>query len=658
MMTRRRFSLSCLAYLTAPIIAQSRLVGASQSLTSSFSPAAGVPFAVSSAASAQLPVWDDTQGTLYIENDVGDKVAVSWSKATVAWVKNGTYYADRTEVIPPIKTYYVDAINGNDNNTGLSQGLAWKTVKKVNAQKFQAGDAILFKRGCLWREQLLPRASGIPGNPSILGNYGVGPLPIISGADMLNNWIKVGGSVYKSPCLLKPNQVFSNDLRLTYKAGLKEKLSENQWDYVKDGSGSYVYVNVPNGPNGKYIEASRRQTCCTAQDCSYIVIDGIYFDKGNEHNLFITERNGSSEQVTVRNCIVSHAYFRGIYHWDSRYASNNFIVEDNEVFNCGSFGIAWTKFANGGIIRRNRTYLNGALSLPETGSGEHEYQGGIAIFGNQIDVRNIIIEHNDSYQNGRIGQPDTGGNGIWIDECMEGNIVRFNRVFDNAGCGIVAENIPHGGEIYCNTVYRNGHGVIDKAFGLFLSRGNQNWRVFNNTLYGNNEGIVVADFLGTGNPYNNTIKNNIAVGSTLRNLRVESTGIVNTVKYNCFGEQRRDFIKWGNQYSTYSAWGNVYASNYSVQQEPIFVNIADKDFRLKAGSPCSGTGENTSLIPLSAGGTPLATSPDSGAFSRLSGVTLDFSKSFLGLTFRNKRCTSLKVWTEPMNPEDLITLTR
>jgi len=36
-------------------------------------------------------------------------------------------------------TYYVDATNGKDSNTGLSPSTAWKTIAKVNASRFTPG---------------------------------------------------------------------------------------------------------------------------------------------------------------------------------------------------------------------------------------------------------------------------------------------------------------------------------------------------------------------------------------------------------------------------------------------------------------------------------------------------------------------------------------
>jgi len=57
-------------------------------------------------------------------------------------------------------TYYVDATNGNDSNNGISGLTPWKTIAKVNASNFNPGDQILFKRGEVWREQLIVPSTG------------------------------------------------------------------------------------------------------------------------------------------------------------------------------------------------------------------------------------------------------------------------------------------------------------------------------------------------------------------------------------------------------------------------------------------------------------------------------------------------------------------
>src|SRR5258708_5180260 len=78
-------------------------------------------------------------------------------------------------------TYYVDATGGVDTNDGLSQATAWKTVAKVNGSTFAAGDSILFKRGQIWNESLVPPSSGASGNPIVFDAYGTGEAPTLTG---------------------------------------------------------------------------------------------------------------------------------------------------------------------------------------------------------------------------------------------------------------------------------------------------------------------------------------------------------------------------------------------------------------------------------------------------------------------------------------------
>ena len=78
-------------------------------------------------------------------------------------------------------TYYVDATGGSDSNDGLTSASAWKTVAKVNASSFAAGDQILFRRGQVWNEGLVPPSSGASGNPIEFDAYGSGVAPTLTG---------------------------------------------------------------------------------------------------------------------------------------------------------------------------------------------------------------------------------------------------------------------------------------------------------------------------------------------------------------------------------------------------------------------------------------------------------------------------------------------
>jgi len=109
-------------------------------------------------------------------------------------------------------TYYVDATNGSDANSGTSRTLAWKTIAKVNAQEFVAGDSILFKRGQEWREGLgidgaIETAwNGTANNHIIFDAYGTGPKPKFLGSldkSLTTDWTRVL-EISGSPSLALP----------------------------------------------------------------------------------------------------------------------------------------------------------------------------------------------------------------------------------------------------------------------------------------------------------------------------------------------------------------------------------------------------------------------------------------------------------------------
>lgn len=80
------------------------------------------------------------------------------------------------------------------------------------------------------------------------------------------------------------------------------------------------------------------------------------------------------------------------------------------------------------------------------------------------------------------------------------------------------------------------------------------------------------------------------------------------------------------------------------------------DFSLSDASPCIGAGDPPPPTPIAFGGTPFASTPDVGCYSRLSGRELDFGKEFLGMTFHMGVCASFRMWPHQISDEELIEL--
>ncbi|MBQ1455057.1 MAG: hypothetical protein IIZ25_04340 [Thermoguttaceae bacterium] len=94
--------------------------------------------------------------------------------------------------------YFVDSREGNDSSDGRSADAAWRTIAQVNASSFQPGDRVLFKRGCLWRENLILQ-SGEEQRPLLYGAYGEGEKPLLLGSTPLNresDWVKESDSIW------------------------------------------------------------------------------------------------------------------------------------------------------------------------------------------------------------------------------------------------------------------------------------------------------------------------------------------------------------------------------------------------------------------------------------------------------------------------------
>lgn len=79
------------------------------------------------------------------------------------------------------QNYYVDALNGDDQNAGTSEKQAWKTIHRLNQHTFQAGERILLKAGSVFYGQMELKGSGTLQTPIIVDMYGDGNKPQING---------------------------------------------------------------------------------------------------------------------------------------------------------------------------------------------------------------------------------------------------------------------------------------------------------------------------------------------------------------------------------------------------------------------------------------------------------------------------------------------
>jgi parallel beta-helix repeat protein len=190
-------------------------------------------------------------------------------------------------------TYYVDSDKGKDSNSGKGQNTPWKTISKVNSVSFSPGDIILFKSGCLWREQLNIKTSGSKSSPVTFASYGKGNRPVISGADIITGFTQHSGSVWKKS-IKSPGQVFFDETRGTKKQSVSELKNEKDWYF----DNSFLYILSFNPSNSyKTIEASFRANAITV-NADNIIIKDIQVERTSQDAVLIT---GKSDNVISDN---------------------------------------------------------------------------------------------------------------------------------------------------------------------------------------------------------------------------------------------------------------------------------------------------------------------------------------------------------------------
>lgn len=95
--------------------------------------------------------------------------------------------------------YYISS-TGNDNNNGTDQSTPWQTINKVNSMmaSINAGDQILFKKGDKFYGTVTVSKSGAAGNEIVVGSYGSGSLPEITGKKFITGWSVYSGNIYRA----------------------------------------------------------------------------------------------------------------------------------------------------------------------------------------------------------------------------------------------------------------------------------------------------------------------------------------------------------------------------------------------------------------------------------------------------------------------------
>jgi hypothetical protein len=552
-------------------------------------------------------------------------------------------------------TYYVDAKNGNDGNSGTSPGSAWKSLEKINTFQFQPGDSILFKRGEIWREQLNVPSSGAEGRSIVLDAYGSGDLPVISGADVVpaGTWnASPTANVWQANVATEPNVVIFDGAKGNKQSALVNLKQQTDWFW----SAGTLYAFASSNPAQAFtkygVEAGTRMSAINLSGKKYIALRNIQASGANAapyalgSNIWAiapTKKGPPPGHLEISHCVVVNSAGDGIHlegasgsRVDANLVANNenvgiqiyrslpdFPVSDvevsnNEVHHNKFIGINMAGCPAGTSCRTVKNDQQIGVTKVRI-TGNRSYNNGAGIYLHQ--TTDSLVSGNVSYANldtsrkGEgycVGLSGSSSNIVEKNECYQAahagielsidiskpavgssnNIIRYNVVHDNGSNGLMTDFHPsENNKFLYNIVYNHPNGSC-----IFAN--NTGHMFFNNTCYNNRFGIYLYVSKTTPETGNISIKNNIIAGTARQHIVIEP-GVqlpVELANNEYFPDDAQRF-NLRSSLSDLSGWKTKTAQDAnSFAADPRFAAPAPSgpnDFRLQDGSPAIGKGAQT-----------------------------------------------------------------
>ena len=351
--------------------------------------------------------------------------------------------------------HYVDAVDGNDANSGTSPSSPWKSLAKVNATTFGPGDRILFRAGRAWSGGLYPKGSGVSGNLITIDLYGGTVKPILNGGGT------VGATVY---------------------------LFNQQYWQIRN-------LEITNTGASA---ATRLGVSVAAQDAG--TLNSIYLN-----NLVVHDVKGDNADKETGGI--------GINVWGSRTPTtfNDVRIENNTVYKVDRSGIFtysdwWCRNFNGvqpfgctgayhpmtGVVVRNNSVYDVAgdgIRLRETKAPLVEYNvvrdanaragsHNAGIWSWNSD--DSLFQYNEAY----LTRTTLDGQGFDVDYLQNGTVFQYNYSHDNeGGFMLVATNSADAPRTTTNSVIRYNISQNDRARVFQFSGNSVGTKIYNNTVY-------------------------------------------------------------------------------------------------------------------------------------------------------------------------------
>lgn len=503
-------------------------------------------------------------------------------------------------------TYYVDATNGKDTNSGTSPAFPWKTIAKLNATTFAAGDTVLLCRDCIWREQWTWKGSGgTAGNVITVDAYGAGNQPQIRGTEFLTGWTLNSGSIYQvSYTNAITTVLLIEDGVIATKVGsLGAIVSPGQ--FYADDINHIIYYRAlhSDSPNTHLMEVGGRNNCISCSNAAYLAFNNLYLHGAGGSSggcLKCAPTTAQSSNITINNCEVDYAAYTGV--WFSYFADNpgldNIHITNCNIHHNYILGAhidpqdAAHRFTNVSITG-SHIHHNGNLT-----SGLH---GCYVRFTQAPIITDNEIDHN-------VGSINISG-GLYM-ASSPNSYLRRNRVHDNYQTGVHWDVNSNGFDCQYNLTWGHTHQgfMIEEHY-----RADGTSLLAHNLSFNDICGVLIGPGLNIHVVTGVTIVNNIfyneftrAVGIDTTNGGLPSDSFDNTVDYNIYnvnpngdGALMQTIAPGANytfaQWQAFTGWD---AHSQNVDPQLVnYVNDGTGNYHLKSSSPAIGAGIATSADP-------------------------------------------------------------
>jgi len=337
-----------------------------------------------------------------------------------------------------MSTYYIST-SGSDSNNGTSSNTPWKSISKVNATTFKAGDNIYFQGGQTFGGglQFQTADGGSSTTPVTVSSYGSGKATISSGGSD-GALVMNGGGIW-----------FTN---------LK-------------------FVGKPNGKNHDGIQFET----VDAKRSNIRVVDCEITGYGFAGVKIMSDRSTSAyTDVQITGCNIHDNVDSGVVSYATARATiNNVYIARNNVYSNYGDGTSYVTGnglmlggLNNAVVERNESYNNGWKGG----------NGGLGIWAYESNA--VTFQYNESYNNHSLRGHDGGG--FDFDADTSNSTMQYNYSHDNDGHGFQL-NQWRNDSIFTNNTIRynitqndgrkNNYAGIE-AWGKVL-----NSSFYNNTIY-------------------------------------------------------------------------------------------------------------------------------------------------------------------------------